>query len=336
MRSFAAAARRAEADGVSWLTPLRSAPLHSAGVRLRRPRPDRCPAHARHGQDAHCLHRLAIGTHTGTHIDAPFHFVPGGRFVAALPLAVYVGAPLFVNLSPDGLQLRESISCARLAPFADRGRAIPRSGNVGGGGGARIVLINTGWTAKHYGTPAYFVHPYLLPPRGCGCAACARRVARGHGHAVPGQDACGRRRGRACVHTDSDRISFHPLVTVFPLKRSTIGQFVPHKRFRTILINNQEMSVGPMTSPIQRLDIDVLWHIFNINADIFDDDTALETTLATSYVCHDWRSLLLHSTSIWAHVINLSHWMWNTVEGSRELIRRSGTALPWIKNTHPA
>ncbi len=95
------------------------------------------------------------------------------------------------------------------------------------------------------------------------------------------------------------------------------------------------MSAGPVTSPIQCLDLDVLWHIFNINADIFDDDTALETTLATSYVCHDWRSLVLNSTSIWAHVINLNHWMWNTIEGSRELIRRSGTALPWIKTNIP-
>ncbi len=89
----------------------------------------------------------------------------------------------------------------------------------------------------------------------------------------------------------------------------------------------------PVTSPIQSLDLDVLWHIFDINANIFDDDKALETTLATSYVCHDWRSLLLNSTSIWAHVINLDHWQWGTVEGSRELIRRSGRALLWIK-TH--
>ncbi len=93
------------------------------------------------------------------------------------------------------------------------------------------------------------------------------------------------------------------------------------------------MSASPLTSPIQRLDLDVLWHIFDLNADIFDDERALDTTLATSYVCHDWRSLLLNSTSIWAHVIGLNHWMWNTVEGSRELIRRSGTALLWIKTS---
>ncbi len=121
-------------------------------------------------------------------------------------------------------------------------------------------------------------------------------------------------------------------------QRSTVDESIPHKHFKAILAaigTEILMSAGPVTSPIQCLDLDVLWHIFNINADIIDDDTALETTLATSYVCHDWRSLLLNSTSIWAHVINLNHWMWNTVEGSRELIRRSGTALPWIKTNIP-
>ncbi len=95
------------------------------------------------------------------------------------------------------------------------------------------------------------------------------------------------------------------------------------------------MSADTVTSPIQRLDFDVLWHIFDLNADIFDDDRALITTLATSYVCHNWRSLVLNSTSIWAHVMDLHHWMWDTVEGSGELIRRSGTALLWIKTDIP-
>ncbi len=57
------------------------------------------------------------------------------------------------------------------------------------------------------------------------------------------------------------------------------------------------MSAHP--SSIQLLNPDVLWRIFDINADIFDDDTALNTTLASSYVCHSWRNILLSSTLIW-------------------------------------
>ena len=35
--------------------------------------------------------RLVLGTHTGTHVDAPRHFVPGGRTVEQLDLAALVG-----------------------------------------------------------------------------------------------------------------------------------------------------------------------------------------------------------------------------------------------------
>ena len=97
------------------------------------------------------------------------------------------------------------------------------------------------------------------------------------------------------------------------------------------------MSTYAANSPIQRLSFDVLWCIFDINADInadiFYDATALKTTLATSYVCSDWRSLLLSSTSIWAHVMDLDHPLCRKVEGSREMVRRSGAALMCIK-TH--
>jgi arylformamidase len=36
--------------------------------------------------------RLVLGTHTGTHLDAPRHFIPGGRTVDQLDLGVLVGA----------------------------------------------------------------------------------------------------------------------------------------------------------------------------------------------------------------------------------------------------
>ncbi len=87
--------------------------------------------------------------------------------------------------------------------------------------------------------------------------------------------------------------------------------------------------------PFQSLSFNVLWRIFDINADIFNDASALKTTLATSYVCRDWRSFLLSSTSIWAHVMDLDHSVWRKVEGSREMIRRSGTAFLWMKVHSP-
>ncbi len=93
------------------------------------------------------------------------------------------------------------------------------------------------------------------------------------------------------------------------------------------------MSSCSESPAIHRLNFDILWRIFDINADVFEDRRALDTTLATSRVCRDWRVILLSSTSLWAHVVDLDNRVWNTVEGSREMIRRTGTALLWIQ-TH--
>jgi len=45
--------------------------------------------------------RLSCGTHTGTHVDPPAHFVSGGATVDALPLEVLVG-PAVVAAFPVG------------------------------------------------------------------------------------------------------------------------------------------------------------------------------------------------------------------------------------------
>ena len=42
--------------------------------------------------------RLQMGSHNGTHIDAPFHFIPGGLTVEAIPLDVLVGPCLLVDV----------------------------------------------------------------------------------------------------------------------------------------------------------------------------------------------------------------------------------------------
>lgn len=43
--------------------------------------------------------RLALGTQTGTHIDAPAHFVEGGATLEALPLPALIGQYLWVDLN---------------------------------------------------------------------------------------------------------------------------------------------------------------------------------------------------------------------------------------------
>jgi arylformamidase len=44
------------------------------------------------------LSRMSLGTHTGTHVDAPAHFVPGGTTIDALPLEILVGKTRVVEI----------------------------------------------------------------------------------------------------------------------------------------------------------------------------------------------------------------------------------------------
>lgn len=54
------------------------------------------------GEAAH-VSVLTVGTHTGTHIDAPAHFIPGGMGVDALPLTALVGPCRVVEVTASRL-----------------------------------------------------------------------------------------------------------------------------------------------------------------------------------------------------------------------------------------
>ncbi len=50
-------------------------------------------------QQGYAVSRLSLGTQTGTHIDAPAHFVSGGATLDALPLDALIGPYFWVDLS---------------------------------------------------------------------------------------------------------------------------------------------------------------------------------------------------------------------------------------------
>jgi arylformamidase len=52
----------------------------------------------RFGDSPVALSRLSLSTHTGTHVDAPSHFVPGGASVDQLPLEILLGKARVVEL----------------------------------------------------------------------------------------------------------------------------------------------------------------------------------------------------------------------------------------------
>ena len=45
--------------------------------------------------------RMSIGVHTGTHVDAPFHFLADGASIETLPLEVLFGAVQVIELASD-------------------------------------------------------------------------------------------------------------------------------------------------------------------------------------------------------------------------------------------
>lgn len=83
---------------------------------------------------------LHLSTHTGTHVDAPAHVLPGGQTLDDLPLDLFTGPCVVVDavgVSPIGPELLP----ASFAP-------------------GTVVLFRTGWDT-HGGTPAEFEHPSL-------------------------------------------------------------------------------------------------------------------------------------------------------------------------------
>ncbi|KAF8868253.1 hypothetical protein CPB84DRAFT_1388354, partial [Gymnopilus junonius] len=84
--------------------------------------------------------------------------------------------------------------------------------------------------------------------------------------------------------------------------------------------------------PIIRLNIDLLLLIFKMNADMFADDKALETTRFSSQVCREWRGVMLESPSLWGHLIDLDALTQRRDEWRNEVLRRSGESSLSIKS----
>jgi len=64
--------------------------------------------------------RLDISAHTGTHVDAPAHFIPGGAGVDALDLNVLIG-PAWVTAVPDAPEITaETLAALSIPPGARR------------------------------------------------------------------------------------------------------------------------------------------------------------------------------------------------------------------------
>ncbi len=102
---------------------------------------------ARHEDQGRMTRRLVLGTHTGTHLDAPLHFVPGGDAVESLSLERLVGPAQVADLSHIG-------------PLTEVSRdELERA--LGGAPNRPRVLLRFGWSRRFVDLGFYSESPYL-------------------------------------------------------------------------------------------------------------------------------------------------------------------------------
>ena len=70
--------------------------------------------------DAANVSLLRFGAHTGTHIDAPAHFLKGAAKLESLPLDVLIGEAEVVEVPPDRLSIDETFVAEHCDPSAKR------------------------------------------------------------------------------------------------------------------------------------------------------------------------------------------------------------------------
>jgi len=117
--------------------------------------------------DPAAVSRLSLGTHTGTHVDPPAHFVPNGATVDELPLDVLVGPAVVVDIAAVGLddadRLWEVVGGhprVLLKTGAADGVVTPEVARRLVDGGLRLVGVDTASIEPE--TEEYPVHRLLL------------------------------------------------------------------------------------------------------------------------------------------------------------------------------
>lgn len=93
---------------------------------------------------------ISLSSHSGTHIDSPFHFFKSGHTVDEIPLDRFIGPAMVIDLT--NLTQRQPITWDLLSPYE---QALHQAANR-----KAILLLRTDWS-RHWGTDLYFSHPYL-------------------------------------------------------------------------------------------------------------------------------------------------------------------------------
>ena len=91
--------------------------------------------------------KLALGTHSGTHIDAAAHYVPGGATIDEYPLERFLLPAHVVTVD---------LGAGEAVPWSLLAAALPRDLT------GQAVLLRTGWD-RYWGQAQALEHPFLDP-----------------------------------------------------------------------------------------------------------------------------------------------------------------------------
>jgi kynurenine formamidase len=97
-------------------------------------------------RDGYNVLQVSMGSQTGTHVDAPYHFLTDGARIDTMELTMFLGPAAVVDMR--GLTPRSTISWPQLEPAMS---AMPEGS---------ILVLHTGWS-KHWRSTAYLDHPFL-------------------------------------------------------------------------------------------------------------------------------------------------------------------------------
>ncbi|MGD0986666.1 MAG: cyclase family protein [Candidatus Sulfotelmatobacter sp.] len=100
----------------------------------------------RHGVEGRETRKLVLGTHIGTHADAPRHFIPGGRTIDEVPLNILIGPATVADFT--GCAPLHEIDIGELKQKL--GDKIPSR-----------VILRTGWSEYFGHMKFYNEYPFL-------------------------------------------------------------------------------------------------------------------------------------------------------------------------------
>jgi arylformamidase len=118
--------------------------------------------------------RLTLGAHTGTHVDAPVHFINGETGVDMLPLEVLVGPALLIHLPEVKVVGAADLEAARIPPGTRRVLIKTRNSDYWARGDAEfhndfvgVAVDGAQWLVAH-GVALVGVDYLSVAPRGQG------------------------------------------------------------------------------------------------------------------------------------------------------------------------